>query len=54
LRRLAEPVNAAPLFRGLYAWALLHAEPATCGRRRQQCFMRRQPPMRLMAITSAT
>ena len=27
LRRLAEPVNAAPLFRGLYAWALLHAAP---------------------------
>ena len=27
LRRLAEPANAAPLFHGLYAWALLHAEP---------------------------
>ena len=27
LRRLAEPANAAPLFRGLYAWALLYAEP---------------------------
>ena len=27
MRRLAEPADAAPLFRGLYAWALLHAEP---------------------------
>jgi non-specific serine/threonine protein kinase/serine/threonine-protein kinase len=27
LRRLAEPANAAPLFRALYAWALLYAEP---------------------------
>jgi tetratricopeptide (TPR) repeat protein len=27
VRRLAEPANAAPLFRGLYAWALLHVEP---------------------------
>ena len=27
LRRLVKPANAAPHFRGLYAWALLHAAP---------------------------